>query len=496
MVDSGRGSPAFAGVDNVTHGLAGLLVADAAGHWLENRGVPLRPRLRRALSVLGIVAAEFPDSDLIYSGPVLDMGSLGYLLHHRGHTHTIVWAVVSGLLLWVGARWWVNSGSENYGSGNNGSGSNGSSESGSSNSGSSNSGSSDGGSSNSGSSNSGSSNSGSSDGGTVSAALLVVALVGTLSHLMLDYTNSYGVHPFWPFDGTWYYGDAVFIVEPWLWLVAIPALFWNRPTRVGKVVLPFFYLAILAAVLLLGQVARDVALLLCGFALLWPVLHRTFSSVTRTASGIGAWALVTVGFFVASARAEAAVHTAAASGPAGGATDVLDVVLNPGPGDWGCWSALVMSRQGNEYRVTSAFVAPFSAVRPLSTCAARYRTGRVGSDVLAGLSGTGEPVFSATATVTWRSSWSAPISSLAALARTRCEVDAALYFMRAPVWQPVGRDQLLLSDARFGVGGGGFSEVQLPATGACTLQEPWIPGWEPPRSDVLSQARSTLQSPP
>jgi inner membrane protein len=55
--------------------------------------------------------------------------------------------------------------------------------------------------------------------------LLVVALVGLLSHLLLDFTNSYGVKPWLPFDRTWYYGDIVFIVDPWLWLALGGALF-------------------------------------------------------------------------------------------------------------------------------------------------------------------------------------------------------------------------------------------------------------------------------
>lgn len=419
-------------MDNVTHGLAGLLVADAAGHWLEHRKVPMTPRIRRALSVLGIVAAEFPDSDLVYSGPVLDMGPLGYLLHHRGHTHTIVWAVASALLLWWVARRWVGG-----------------------------------------------------SGRLVSRALLVVALVGTLSHLLLDFTNSYGVHPFWPFDGRWYYGDAVFIVEPWLWLVAIPALFWNRPSSVGKVLLPLFYLLILAAVWFLGQVARDVAVVLLVFAATWPLVQRMLGGVQRTASGMLTWGLVTALFFVASSRAEATVRAAASSAAGVGASQVLDVVLNPGPGDWGCWSALVMSRDSERYRVTSAFVAPFGAVRSLEVCSARYQQGRIGSDVLAGLAGRADPLFVPTASVVWRSSWSAPLADLPTLARVRCEVHAALYFMRTPVWQRVSPAQLLLSDARFGIGGSGFSDVVVPTNGACSFPNGWIPGWVPPRTDLL-----------
>lgn len=55
--------------------------------------------------------------------------------------------------------------------------------------------------------------------------LVVVALVGLASHVLLDFTNSYGVKPWLPFDATWYYGDIVFVVDPWLWLLLGGALF-------------------------------------------------------------------------------------------------------------------------------------------------------------------------------------------------------------------------------------------------------------------------------
>jgi inner membrane protein len=54
-------------------------------------------------------------------------------------------------------------------------------------------------------------------------------LVG-LSHILLDFTNNYGVRPFWPFSERWYSWDIVFIVEPVLLVVLtlsliLPALF-------------------------------------------------------------------------------------------------------------------------------------------------------------------------------------------------------------------------------------------------------------------------------
>jgi inner membrane protein len=44
-------------------------------------------------------------------------------------------------------------------------------------------------------------------------ALLYACLAG-LSHILLDFTNNYGVRPFWPFSEKWYSWDIVFIFEP------------------------------------------------------------------------------------------------------------------------------------------------------------------------------------------------------------------------------------------------------------------------------------------
>jgi inner membrane protein len=44
--------------------------------------------------------------------------------------------------------------------------------------------------------------------------LFVFAYLAGLTHILLDFTNNYGVRPFWPFSGKWYSWDIVFIVEP------------------------------------------------------------------------------------------------------------------------------------------------------------------------------------------------------------------------------------------------------------------------------------------
>ena len=48
--------------------------------------------------------------------------------------------------------------------------------------------------------------------------LLLLSYIGVLSHVALDLLNSYGVRLLMPFSNRWFYGDAVFIIDPWLWL--------------------------------------------------------------------------------------------------------------------------------------------------------------------------------------------------------------------------------------------------------------------------------------
>jgi inner membrane protein len=49
--------------------------------------------------------------------------------------------------------------------------------------------------------------------------MLIVAALGVWSHPLLDLLNTYGVRLLMPFSGTWFYGDTLFIVDPWMWLL-------------------------------------------------------------------------------------------------------------------------------------------------------------------------------------------------------------------------------------------------------------------------------------
>ena len=54
--------------------------------------------------------------------------------------------------------------------------------------------------------------------------LYATALIAALSHLLLDWTNNYGLRPFYPFNPRWYAGSIVFIAEPVIWALLLTAL--------------------------------------------------------------------------------------------------------------------------------------------------------------------------------------------------------------------------------------------------------------------------------
>jgi inner membrane protein len=47
--------------------------------------------------------------------------------------------------------------------------------------------------------------------------LLLVSALSIWSHPLFDLLNTYGVRLFMPFSSRWFYGDALFIIDPWVW---------------------------------------------------------------------------------------------------------------------------------------------------------------------------------------------------------------------------------------------------------------------------------------
>jgi inner membrane protein len=59
------------------------------------------------------------------------------------------------------------------------------------------------------------------------------ALIAVLSHILLDYTNNYGVRPFAPWNPHWYSWDIVFIFEPVMFILLLTGLV--APAMLGLV---------------------------------------------------------------------------------------------------------------------------------------------------------------------------------------------------------------------------------------------------------------------
>jgi inner membrane protein len=416
-------------MDNVTHSLAGLVLAEAAVQLRARRtGATPAPRVRAVAALASMVAANLPDSDLFYTGVGADR--LAYMLHHRGHTHTVVIATLGAALLWGAAALIARRRAR-------------------------------------------AAPASPSPHGEASW-LFALLLVSTLGHLVLDWTNSYGVHPFWPFDNRWRYGDAVFIVEPWLWVAAVPALVAATTRRVARGLLSLILVLGLVLAWRVDQVTTGAAIVLTAGAALSVGLARALRPAPRIAAAIALWVAVTLTMAAGAAAARGTVVRAVRD--ADPSAEVLDVVVTPQPANPLCTTAITVERSGATYRVATARVSGAPSLADVSGCGGRDGAG---------------PMFRAsarrsTAAVQWDTEWTAPHAELATLARESCPALAALRFIRVPAWRALDDSTVMLGDVRYGGGSGnGFSDVRVPRRSAACPDA--VPPWTPPRADLIGK---------
>ena len=201
-------------MDNLTHSLVGLTAAKAG---LE--------KLSPGATALCLLAANAPDADII----VLAFGDRwDFLQHHRGITHAIVGVITLALLLplifYFVDRLWSRFRNRPP---------------------------------------------------TVKLqGLLLASFIVSATHPLLDWTNNYGIRFLLPWSQKWSYGDLVFIVDPYLWLILGGAAFLlTTRTRFSK-----FTWAAIAAVLTFLIVASPRSSMLPHqwlIALLWIVVLAT-----------------------------------------------------------------------------------------------------------------------------------------------------------------------------------------------------------------------------
>jgi inner membrane protein len=92
--------------------------------------------------------------------------------------------------------------------------------------------------------------------------LLALSYLGVIVHVVMDWLNTYGVRLLMPFSGRWFYGDAVFIVDPWLWLTLAAGVFLARrrgtvtPARIAVTIATAYVIGMVWA----ARAAREIVL--------------------------------------------------------------------------------------------------------------------------------------------------------------------------------------------------------------------------------------------
>jgi inner membrane protein len=92
------------------------------------------------------------------------------------------------------------------------------------------------------------------------AGLLLLCYAGVLSHVALDWVNNYGVRLLMPFSYRWFYGDAVFIIDPWMWITLGAGIFLARrfgrrtPARVALTLTAIYVILMVSSALAARQI--------------------------------------------------------------------------------------------------------------------------------------------------------------------------------------------------------------------------------------------------
>jgi inner membrane protein len=178
--------------------------------------------------------------------------------------------------------------------------------------------------------------------------LLAVTAIGVVTHPALDWLNNYGLRWLMPFDGRWFYGDAVFIIDPWLWLLlGGAALFTYSKSRYAQVRWAVFFGS--ASVLIFANAALvpllSLAFWVVGLAALvaaWSRL-RAASAVALERTAQAALALAAV-YIVALVAASAAARSDVRAVTAARGIEAEEISFAPAPANPFRGDVVVMTR--------------------------------------------------------------------------------------------------------------------------------------------------------
>ncbi|WEF32804.1 metal-dependent hydrolase [Pseudoduganella chitinolytica] len=408
-------------MDNITHSFVGLGVGELVQRSLPAEPDAARQRTRHRLLLTACAAASnFPDLDLFLTH--LLPAPLGYLLHHRGHTHTLLYALPQALLLlallwalWPNARRLLRTS------------------------------------------------------GPARLGLGLAIVLGFCLHLSMDFLNSYGIHPFYPFDPRWFYGDMVFIVEPVFWIafgvplaLAIPHRLLRAAALTGLVVF------------VLGATWRGyldwrslAALLVIGGAIAALRVTRRHS---RCALALAA--AIAIGFIAVQGATSALgrQRITAALQAIDPAARVLDVAMTAYPAQPLCWAfvSIESNEAAGQYRLRRGSLSLAPAWMPVASCPGGFADPAAADPAAPGIA--------------LAPPWQGDLALLRTLARSDCHVNAWLRYARMPA---VTRDEA--SDLRYAATPrGNFTALPLEPAGRTPCGD--VPRWGYPRADLLGAA--------
>lgn len=423
-------------MDNLTHTLIGALVGEAVARAIPRAESDLPELTRRNLCVtLAAVGSNLPDSDLLYS---FFGGKVNYLLHHRGHTHTILIALLLGAAVFGLTRWWLRRRNLQASSAD-------------------------------------------------LKLLAGVLLLTPLLHIAMDFGNNYGVHPFWPLDNRWFYGDSIFIIEPLFWAACAPLAFVFR-TRPGRFIVWLVMVLAIGLVFFTGMVPRPIAAIfsLLVVAMLF-VGWRARAGIALVVA-VGLWLGTTLMFVLAAQSAKSRIEEIVAQQFAD--SELIDHVVTPMPSNPLCWEIMLVQKEDDSAVLRRAMFARAPSLFAADECLTRSLAIPVTAP-LAKVDRENSPELK------WYGQISSPLEQLRGVAKANCKAAAALRFIRAP-WLATVEDELVLGDLRYDREAAlGFSEIPLTERPTCP---PFVPQWTPPRLDllqaplVMEQARERVTS--
>lgn len=409
-------------MDNVTHSLIGALVGETVARVVPRDANGLPEQVRRNLCVtLGAVGSNLPDADLLYS---FFGGKLNYLLHHRGHTHTILVALLLGAAVIGITQWWLR-------------------------------------------------RRGLQPSRQDRVLLAAILLLTPLLHIGMDFTNNYGVHPFWPLHNQWFYGDAVFIIEPLFWAACAPLAFIFR-TPTARFAIFLLMATAIGLIFFSGMVPRPVAVIYSLVAVAMLLIGRRAQPHVALAAGITLWLGATLMFVVTSQVARTRIDAAVAQQFPD--SELLDRIVTPMPSNPLCWEIMLVQRENDAAMLRRAMLTLAPSLLSADQCLSRS----LGLPVTAPLA----PVARENSDeLHWYGQIGTPLDQLISVAKTNCAAAAALRFIRAP-WLATIEGEVVLGDLRYDRERAlGFAEIALTDAPSCP---PLVPSWSEPRRDLLS----------